>query len=276
VKVWLVGLWVALMFSPIECTAAGGEPVRLLERAGSAGEAIRLSDLLPPVVTPEMLRAAATVQLGRSPRLGSVRVLRAREIADRLANSAIFEEVSIPDQIMVQRVGYQLVSENVQAVIAEFLKKEHWPVSGVPALKWNPETYALSSSPRLEVDRTGWDAMRQELQFTVSCVPRKLCGSFLVQMPLSAEGMEQWRGKFGGSSLRHGQEKLTANRSLPLLVRAGQSCRFLVQSGGLRISLPVICLQRGRLGQTIRVREAGGHHTFTGQISSAATVQSSF
>jgi hypothetical protein len=53
----------------------------------------------------------------------------------------------------------------------------------------------------------------------------------------------------------------------PLIVRAGSPANLLLVGEHIRIQLPVICLQSGRLGQTIRVTSKDRRQTFSAEVA---------
>jgi Chaperone for flagella basal body P-ring formation len=50
------------------------------------------------------------------------------------------------------------------------------------------------------------------------------------------------------------------------LVKAGQSAMLVVNRPGLRISIPVVCLQSGAVGEVIRARTAGNGSMLMGRV----------
>jgi hypothetical protein len=253
--------------------------VRLLERAGSAGEAVRLSDLLPDDAPPGLRAAAAGIELGAVPRLGSRRAFRGEQIAASLSSSPLLDQISIPERVTVRHAGGLATKELVQSAIAGFLEERGWTETGsldLHQMQWPQETISPGPSPNLEVAGVSWDASRGTVQFVLRCRRQERCGSFLVRVPVAPEMADAWRKKLGNGISRV-RGKLTAGgEGWPVLTRAGGRCRFSLENRAVRISMPVVCLQRGTLGQIIRVRDAANHQVFLGKIVGAGKVRSTF
>jgi flagella basal body P-ring formation protein FlgA len=58
-----------------------------------------------------------------------------------------------------------------------------------------------------------------------------------------------------------------------ILVYAGKPAMLSMHGGAMNISMRVICLDRGSLGQTIRVRDAAGRQIFHAKVIGLAAVQ---
>jgi hypothetical protein len=62
----------------------------------------------------------------------------------------------------------------------------------------------------------------------------------------------------------------------PFLVEPGHPARLLISSSDSQMSLIVNPLQRGRLGETVRVRMEGSVKTLTGQVTGLAHLEQSY
>jgi hypothetical protein len=70
-------------------------------------------------------------------------------------------------------------------------------------------------------------------------------------------------------SWTHGGPVAHSNRALERLVlRQGDSARLAVQEVGVRMSVPVVCLQPGAVGQVIRVRIVGTNRVTNAYVKS--------
>lgn len=63
------------------------------------------------------------------------------------------------------------------------------------------------------------------------------------------------------------------SRVVPFVVRPGSAATLLLGGEHIRIQLPVICLQNGRLGQTIRVSSKDRRQTFSAEIVGPAVLK---
>ena len=84
-----------------------------------------------------------------------------------------------------------------------------------------------------------------------------------VQTPTGAplEGLKQFNHE-GGTRLEMRQPPPAG----AILTRAGQKATMLLEENGMRISIGVICLQGGRLGQRIRVLDPVRRHIFRAEV----------
>jgi Chaperone for flagella basal body P-ring formation len=260
-------LLVCCVVSSTVCKAAGREGVvRLNGRAGVAGETIRLSDLLPADAPANLRVAAVGVELGRSPQLGSRRTLSEEQITQDLkSHPEILARLFIPERVTVARRGWTIRPVLVKNAIRDFAEKQHWNLGpgdfGAVELSGNPQ--ALTGTPALLVQNALQDSVRHRLQFVLRCADMKVCGSFLVStaMPLSLSHVAMAR-----QSLR---------RNGKTLARAGESALLSINGVNLRISLRVICLEPGLLGQTIRVRDANSRRIFRAEVVGSGALRAS-
>jgi len=227
--------------------------VRLRQRAGVVENTIRLSDLLPEDVPAELLERAKAVELGRSPQPGSYRVLSAGEITARMREIRL-TQISVPQQVVVERQALPVSREAVKRAVVEFFRSANeypafdFEIVGSPVMSGHPSS--------LVVESARWDERLHRTEFSLRCAD-KACGSFLVR---SASRTETAAVK-----------KML--RPKVWLARAGQPALLTFDGGGMRISLRVVCLERGTLGQTIRVRESGTHREFRAEVTGAGTVR---
>ncbi len=98
----------------------------------------------------------------------------------------------------------------------------------------------------LELTHTKWNPGLRRREFILRCTRAKDCVPFLV-----------WA--YGGNAhkeIQPGQATPanSAENRQPRLVKTGQTALLAWDGGGIRIVLPVTCLDAGSLGQTVRVR----------------------
>src|SRR5882724_3982563 len=138
------------------CQAAGREGVvRLYERAGVAGEAIRLSDFLPPEAPAGVRNMAATIHLGRSPQLSSTRVLSREQILYRIKeHTGLLEQISVPERVTVTRQGWPIAAASVRQAMLDFAAKQNWgqDLSFPPEFAISGRAFALIHDPELNVE----------------------------------------------------------------------------------------------------------------------------
>ncbi len=119
-------------------------------------------------------------------------------------------------------------------------------------------------SGRVEIDRVGWNYAAERLQFRVRC-SRRECLPFLVHAKVDRKHALHIRELVNSSgSIAPRQRPMLPAKLFagPTLVNAGSAAKLLLEGERLRITVPVICLERGRRGQTIRAKAVEGHRLF--------------
>ncbi len=239
-----------------------------------AGE-LTLADLLEPGACPQLRRAAARVSLGAAPLAGSVRVLEGREVGrvleglekrewDPLRN----EDPRIPERVVVRRAGAMKSCAEITRVLAPAASVQNsagadWPRE--PELDCSAARSIPDDSP-LELWKTAWNARLQRREFTLRCVRREDCVPFLVwdREPKPAAGVAP-------ASPRNLLQ--TKASTIVPLVKPGQTATLTWEQAGIRIVLPVICLEAGGVGQLVQVRFPHASRTLRAEVVGAGTVR---
>lgn len=261
----------AVIWQVLWVCSATAQTVVLPSAAYVMGDAVRLSDLLPRGASDELRHASQGIELGLAPQLGSMRVYDSSRILQILnAHPEIAKRIVVPDQVVVRRSGFPLSSEAIYHAVTSFLR-EKGEVGDVPesALRRAGDITTAEANPALEVRAVNWDPGRRLLQFCLRCVKSAACHDFLVY--LTPQGiLARQLGRLGWSTnlatKTHTATEETADS--PILIEAGRKARLLMQGDGIQISVQVICLERGRAGQKIRVRETGSPQIFRAQVVS--------
>jgi Chaperone for flagella basal body P-ring formation len=271
-----LALSLGLAGASVLCVAQPREPrVMLRESAEVRGAIIHLSDLLPADAPAALRTRAAAVALGRAPQPGSLRVLRAPQLARRLAEKTnLLDRLSLPAQITVRRTGWPIQRQNVRNAVEHFLQDKGWDRDGhldMTELEWAGDFAALKPNPALEVAGAAWDSLRPVLQLRLRCAEPALCSSFLVQLPVPQSQEALWRRRLEEHSAfaeNRGAPQTPKAKAIagPPLTQPGDAATLILQSGAISISLPVVCLQRGALRQEIRARDASSRRIFQAQV----------
>jgi hypothetical protein len=230
---------------------------------------LTLADLLARGACPQLREAAKQVSLGKVPRPGSVRVLDGRQIRrllEGLAGGSLKETVSlqIPERIVVQRAGAAKSCAEIARFVASAAPAQD--VASVPS-QWRDDldcaaARGIPENTPLELTKTAWNEALQRWEFALRCVRPEDCVPFLVW----AHGEKTTPA--GVANAQSGAVRritILAGSSPQLLTKAGESgAARLVKPGqaatltwdqaGIRVVLPVICLDAGGLGQFVRVR----------------------
>jgi hypothetical protein len=235
-----------------------------------------LSDLLPPEAPAAIQNALASIELCRAPQPGSVRVLDAAQIAARLAGQfELLGQLAIPSRITIRYTGWPIAEEKVRLAISEFLRQQSWHDHGgrrdlpdAARLEWTLPLSATIESPKLEVVGLDWDDRQQSAQVRLRCSPHASCGGFMVHVVLSPPLAREWREQLtlGSALSSSGEQPAAANGNSSVLAEKGKPATLVLDDGSMRISVRVICLQRGVLNQEIRVVEAQGRHVFHAEV----------
>jgi hypothetical protein len=239
-----------------------------------SGEELSLADLLAPGSCQTLSRAAARVHLGRTPLAGSVRVLPGNEVRDLLqkitsrGTALTVPAQSVPERIVVRRAGARASCADIGDQILPAPDSVPLRVTECGA-----EGRIAREAP-LELTRRVWPALGS-WEVSARCVHPSDCVPFLVRM----------RGSEGRPTGGHHPEQGAVAKTIPTkmitaetitarsasvaggapssapampVVRAGESVALVWDQDGIRLLVPVICLDRGKVGQTVQARLAHG------------------
>ncbi|MGA9543183.1 MAG: hypothetical protein WBQ85_06430 [Candidatus Sulfotelmatobacter sp.] len=264
---------------PIRSTAQPACAKVAVESSVEAGQGqLTLADLLGPGTCSQVREAAAAVSLGAAPRPGSIRVFegrRIRALLEELVNGGTVDarEASrtlVPERIVVQPAG----AMKSCAELAGFLAS----ASPGQDRQTNLDCAAARSIPQsasLELTRTAWNAALQRREFALRCARPEDCVPFLV--------WTDERKKSGGSLRRTGFRPGPSAEALAkpgasggaLLIKPGQTAILTWDQGGIRVVLPVTCLDAGGLGQFVRVRFKNAAGTLRAEVLGDGTLRAS-
>jgi Chaperone for flagella basal body P-ring formation len=264
--------WKLLLAAGLVLSApwAASQGVALPETAEVSGGTIRLSDLLPPTAPLALRQASAAIELGRSPQPGSVRVLEAAQIAQALTKQpGLLRQLTIPDRIVIRRLGWTVQREAIREAIRRFLgdRSDHRELPE-RALQSPGDITAREENPALEVAGIVRDVRGRGLECRFRCVQRALCPSFVARLldpePLSLDRSEVHSSTSSLTSWL--PSPVAAKEAGPILAEAGKKAMLLLDDGKMSISLQVVCLERGRLLQNIRVLDASSHRVLQAEV----------
>lgn len=240
---------------------------------------LSLADLLAPGTCARWYRLAARVSLGAVPRAGSERVLEGEEIRrlihgieDRGPNRSADEQPRIPERIVVRQSRAAKSCAEIARVISQ-TDPALAQAGGRPELTEKDLDCAaagnISQDSTLELMTARWNAGLQRREYALRCRRAEDCIPFLV-----------WgRGDNGGSEsaksfLPRNSEGATSGRKEAMpLIRTGQTVMLTWDEAGIRVVLPVTCLQAGGLGQRVQVRFKNAPRTLQAEIVGAGMVR---
>jgi hypothetical protein len=255
--------------------------IPLIREAVVRGGSIYLSDLLPDTSPSEIRIMARGILVGQSPHPGSIRVLSNGAMVRLLGEENMLNDVDVPEQILVRRSGRPITREEVMEAIDTTLRRNEMfaTVEIAPAALRFPADVLVSTAraelrvTRVEMDRTlhlmkFWlvsGADSAILPFMVMARPTggtndlaKMLGlppihdtATGAQSQSNAAAQSRVRVENGVSDLHPEHQPERAVTS----VEAGKIARLHLVSGtGTQIFLTVTALERGAIGQRIRVK----------------------
>jgi hypothetical protein len=252
------GVLLATMPQCAAQTACAGVSVRA--SVDAAREDLTLADFLSSETCPRTQQAAAQVSMGKAPRAGAVRVVEGQQVrallaglvSDHAGSTASFQIPDrIPDRIMVRRAG----ATKSCVEIVDFLAGAGPSQDGrLSSHLWrnNLECGAIqgiAEDAELELIKSDWDAGLRRWEFLLHCVRPEDCVPFMV----SARDPGQGSSPYGASSAES-SARIQSSAGFALLVRPGETAMLTWDQAGIRVTLPVTCLDAGGLGQYVRVR----------------------
>jgi hypothetical protein len=247
------------------CTAAA-----VRSSVEAEGEKLTLADLLEPKACPRWRELAARVSLGDVPRAGSERVFDGREIRRLIDNTlgdtdpaslSTDNDKRFPERVVVRRAG----SSRSCADIAEFLAGKN-PVGLDCAAAHNIPKHAT-----LELLKISWNSRLQRREYALRCVRAEDCVPFLVW----GDGGKTSAIMAGTMASRLQDTPKTDEKTMVRLVKPGQTAILTWEHAGIRIVLPVTCLEAGGIGQFVRVRFPNASRTLRAEVTGAAALRAS-
>ena len=120
----------------------------------------------------------------------------------------------------------------------------------------------------LRVEDVFWDSIRRVVQIRMACEQSAMCLPFLINARVSQANESAVRDKLS----RGMAPAVGRSQRAKTLVQNGKPATLFVQNQGLRITTPVVCLQRGTEGQWVRVRIAKSKSIVLAQVVGAGLV----
>jgi hypothetical protein len=130
------------------------------------------------------------------------------------------------------------------------------------------DVVATGSAPQLKVESMEpWGDHR--MKFRLNCVKSEECLPFFVAVQWSQE--EATPPGFADHSST--AISLAKPGSSSYAVRVGSPAILLIEGDHIHIQLPVVCLQNGAIGQTIRVTSPDHRQTYTAEVGGDAVLR---
>jgi hypothetical protein len=130
------------------------------------------------------------------------------------------------------------------------------------------DVVATGSAPKLKVESMErWGD--HQMKFRLDCVKAGECLPFFVAVRWSqAESVPPVFADHSSTAIL-----LAKPDSNSLIVRAGSPAVLLLDGDHIHIQLPVVCLENGAIGQTIRVASTDRRQTYTAQVGDGAVLR---
>jgi hypothetical protein len=189
--------------------------------------------------------------------------------------------VASPVAAMHGIVDHEISRTLIARTVANFLEQHGWTRDALPHvsdLRLPAELLSksvLSEENDLEVTAAALDPFTKRLQVQMRCRERSACGSFLVRMVVPSGVVAQ----MPASQLRTaaaGHNSNPIHVAAPILVRPGSIVTLTMESTSMRLTVPVICLERGSLAQQIKVRNSETGRVLGAEVVGPNEVRTSF
>jgi hypothetical protein len=262
-----------LLASLVACSVdGGGLRIALLANTEIQGDSIVLANLLPGTVSRRIREAAQTVSLGAAPQNGATRQFTREALTAAISSSGLSPaDFVIPESVTIRR-GSRLISlEEIYSAIQSSLAKN--PVPGIPPfqlrdLTLNADVRVPSGDAGLQVTQISFDQFIGRARFRLW--PRSAPGvlPFFATAKISSAVPASPSASKLLTIAAH--SSVTLDSSASVLVLPGRPARLHLHSSNMDMLLQVFPLQRGYLGEVIRVRLAGTGRTMQARVAGDA------
>jgi flagellar basal body P-ring formation chaperone FlgA len=240
---------------------------------------LNLADLLTHGTCSRLQQAASQVNLGAAPQAGTVRVLGGREVRQQMRQLvAGLEEgesrirgttvrMKIPERVVVERATRMKSCAEIAQFLASRVSQQ--VAAGAPR-RWQNDLNCAGASAvpmeaSLELTKTVWNQRLQRREFDLRCAPAADCVPFLVwarepksKLDAASRSSNSHLPTVLQPSPRSYRQMADAQNAVGAgegsLVKPGQTATLEWEQAGIRVVLPVTCLDAGGMGQFVRVR----------------------
>ena len=256
---------------------------------------IYLSDLLPKSAPSTVLLLAREIVVGQSPRPGSIRVLTSDAVSRILGDDEeLLDEIQVPERIVVRRAGRLITKEEVTKAIQATLlhNKEFSKLTVTTAnVRFAAAVLVSAENADLQVTRIEVDHALQQLNFWLVSGADPAILPFLVMVrPQGASSVlagleEDPSAQDSGAENKPGSLESIffrrhfshANQKAVVIVEPGKTAQLHLISGKTtEMFLPATALERGSLGQQIRVRLETSGRVMEAQVVGPGRLEAQF
>jgi hypothetical protein len=228
---------------------------------------LNLADLLSHGTCSRFQHAASQVSLGAAPQDGTVRVLDGRQVRQLLAGLGEDKSLGagrrvrmkIPERIVVERAARTKSCAEIARFVASKVSQQD--AAGAPR-RWQNDlncagASAIPMDAVLELTKTVWNQGLQRREFDLRCAPAADCVPFLVWAREPKSTLDSYLPTVLQPSPRtypQPGDAPQASAGDERLVKPGQTATLEWEQGGIRVVLPVTCIDAGGMGEFVRVR----------------------
>ncbi|MFZ0814516.1 MAG: flagella basal body P-ring formation protein FlgA, partial [Candidatus Sulfotelmatobacter sp.] len=178
--------------------------------------------------------------------------------------------IVIPERIVVRRGGGTKSCEEIAKFVVDAAPSQN---AGAPA--WRQQDLdcaaarAIPAAVPLELTQTVWNATLQRWEFSLRCARAGDCVPFLVWSGelAAVDGISRSRARrhFTLSTDSSGAHS-SAGAGSESTIRRGQTATLVWDQAGIRVVLPVTCLDAGGVGQVVRVQLKNGPRILRAEV----------
>lgn len=238
---------------------------------------LTLADLLTPNACGRLRTMATRVPLGVAPLPGTVRVLQSSQVRHWLEslaaaaglNGEIVDE--LPARILVRRAGAAKSCSEISRLALRSLSPENR--TGLSPQRFDcAAAQSVPEAAPLELTKTFWNASLERWEFSLHCSRAEDCAPFLVWAAAPSAGQNYFSVSVATSPPSFLESPGMSAGMRGELIKPGQTATLRWDEAGIRIVLPVTCLDPGGIGQTIRVRFKNAARILRAEILSDGTL----
>lgn len=246
--------------------------IALLNRVVVSADTIFLIDFLPLTTSVQLRDAAREIEIGRSPKAGSIRLITSAQLQEKIRSGIpLLNSLIVPAELRITRSCPQGDHTVLEQRVLAFLRHQNWadvPTRLEGLIAWPADICADDGS--WEPAAAYWDEAQEIVQVRLRSAGTH--NDFLAAIKMQRPNV------IGKSSARVGPNPITGavkvnGRRHPLLVRSGEQATLSFDQGTIHLSLPVICLQPGRAQESIRVREVGQNRVLRAVVEGTAQLR---
>jgi flagellar basal body P-ring formation chaperone FlgA len=258
--------------------------IELVREVRVTGVNVLLSDLLPQQAGDSLRALAGEISLGAAPEPGTTRVLARSGVLENIGERMdVSEEIAVPERMTVSRDARAISVQEVFVAIRNALE-----LGGNSTIAYlRPEDVLFEAQilvgpgdAGLEVLRSDFDSGLKRGRFLLwpshdpKVLPFFVAVRFVGNSPVAALHSASEVNRIASKPEAPPVPGTLAKAEI--LVSPGVQATLIVQSAALRMMADVIPLERGTMGQQVRVRVVDTGKVFSAQVDGRAHLEVNF